>query len=317
MSTTKNSPQISIIILGGGWLAGLMTHMHNEAKSSGFDLDLATIELEGSADVYCVASGLARLIVGPKFESVNWVNTLISATKQRTILLPCSDRGMLALSKARDTLDAQGNLCLCSSHHVTNLLNDKASGFLSNIGIGVPPASGWPMFVKPRHGCSSRGAMEIGNEEQLRAYRQLFGEDCVMQRVMRGSEYSIDAFVGCDGTLVYCVPRLRKITFGGSSVSSVTVEGIGERQVVEQIMHAIGSDLRGPLTVQGFIDAESGKFLVSEVNCRIGSGIVASYAAGIPFLDVLKCELSGTKQHFRNHRSGICTYRALMDVSEA
>ena len=257
-----------IVILGGGSLHGLVRALR-------VGIRVTTVELFGTGPHPVEELGV-EVWYGPKFEDSEFSPTLLGRLESGTgVVIPCTDRGMLALSALRGAVeDETSYLCAVANVLTCSYLNDKemAKGVFMAWGIPTPTQRcGYPRFIKPSRGRSSIHAMRVDTPGQEQAYRLLFHEPCVVQRLVEGQEYSVDAYIGRDRTVKYCVPRARLKTFGGVSVVTETVELPKARETVEKLA-ATPWWPQGPMTVQGFM--EDGEFVVIECKCRIGSGIV-------------------------------------------
>ncbi|HET9516494.1 MAG TPA: ATP-grasp domain-containing protein [Actinoplanes sp.] len=111
-----------------------------------------------------------------------------------------------------------------------------------------------------------------------------------------GREFTADALVARDGTLLTCVPRWRDETRGGSSVRGTTFDSTAVTLAVAAALRAVG--LTGPASVRGFVtdaarldDPDAAVTVtVVEVNPRFSGGLPLTLAAGA---DVVGTYLAG------------------------
>ncbi|GGN75186.1 hypothetical protein GCM10010112_46160 [Actinoplanes lobatus] len=174
---------------------------------------------------------------------------------------------------------------------------DKIAFARTMHAAGVPhPATAWtpatvglipgPWIVKPARGRGSRGVLLVDDPAELvRAFASLPG--AIVQTRVTGREFTADALVGPDGTLLACVPRWRDETRGGVSVRGTTFTSVAVTEIVAATLRAVGHT--GPANVQGFV-AGSGDVTVVEVNPRFSGGLPLTLAAGA---DVVGTYLTG------------------------
>jgi carbamoyl-phosphate synthase large subunit len=143
-----------------------------------------------------------------------------------------------------------------------------------------------PWVVKPARGRGSRDVVLVDDPDAL---DQAFATvpDAIAQTRLSGSEFTADALVDRDGTLLTCVPRWRDETRGGISVRGTTFDSTAVTAVVAATLRAVGHT--GPANVQGFV-ADPGALAtdpdaavtvtVVEVNPRFSGGLPLTLAAG-------------------------------------
>lgn len=155
---------------------------------------------------------------------------------------------------------------------------------------------GGPWVVKPARGRGSRDVIMVDHPVDLdHAFAAV--PDAIAQPRLTGLEFTADALVGRDGTLLTCVPRWRDETRGGISVRGTTFDSAAVTAVVAATLRAVGHT--GPANVQGFVadpavladDPEAPvRVTVVEVNPRFSGGLPLTLAAGA---DVVGTYLNG------------------------
>jgi carbamoyl-phosphate synthase large subunit len=174
---------------------------------------------------------------------------------------------------------------------------DKAAFAEHMIAAGVPhPATATttsevrtvpgPWTVKPRSGRGSRGVQMLDNQPAVLAALARDPE-LIAQTCLTGREFTADALVDRDGSLLTVVPRWREETKGGISVKGTTFESEAVTGLVGDALAAVG--LTGPANVQGFVAAD-GTATVMEINPRFSGGLPLTLAAGA---DVVGTYLAG------------------------
>jgi carbamoyl-phosphate synthase large subunit len=172
---------------------------------------------------------------------------------------------------------------------------------------GVPG----PWIVKPRFGRGSRSVFAVDDDVDLRdAIRRT--PDPVVQTRCSGREFTVDALVERDGTVVGLVPRWRLETKAGISTKGETFSDDRVDALVRATVAAIG--LEGACNVQGFAD-DAGVQVV-EVNPRFSGGLPLSLAAGADLVgEFLRGTLGRPLRPERLvHRDGVVMTRHLAEV---
>jgi exosortase/archaeosortase family protein len=153
-----------------------------------------------------------------------------------------------------------------------------------------------PWVVKPARGRGSRDVVFVDDPNDLdHAFAAV--PDAIAQTRLSGLEFTADALVDRDGTLLTCVPRWRDETRGGISVRGTTFDSAAVTAAVAATLAAVGHS--GPANVQGFVadpdavtadpDADVAVSIV-EVNPRFSGGLPLTLAAGA---DVVGTYLTG------------------------
>ena len=145
-----------------------------------------------------------------------------------------------------------------------------------------------PWIVKPRSGRGSRGVQMLDNQPAVLAALARDPE-LITQTCLTGREFTADALVDRDGTLLTVVPRWREETKAGISVKGTTFESTTVTGLVSNALAAVR--LTGPANVQGFVAAD-GTATVMEINPRFSGGLPLTLAAGA---DVVGTYLAGIR----------------------
>src|SRR5205807_2695243 len=101
----------------------------------------------------------------------------------------------------------------------------------------------------------------------------------MVQRLMQGPEFSIDALCDLDGRCLNAIPRTMIESRGGESIKGTVID---DRELVslgQRVVEALG--VRGPCTVQAFRDADVG-LAITDVNTRFGGAFPAPMYAALP-----------------------------------
>jgi len=148
------------------------------------------------------------------------------------------------------------------------------------------PPSGFPTFVKMRHGAGSLFCARAHNEEELAEALVQCPGPAVIQPFLPGPEVTVDMFFGPGGKLVQWVPR-RRLAVQGGQMS----KGVVDLRLVRHLQHGVWA-LRdrggffGPINAQFMRDA-GGRFWLTDLNPRISGGYPLTHAAGGNFVKLL------------------------------
>jgi carbamoyl-phosphate synthase large subunit len=145
-----------------------------------------------------------------------------------------------------------------------------------------------PWIVKPRAGRGSRGLQLLDDATAVIAAMSA-DAGLIAQTRLPGREFTADALVARDGTLLTVVPRWRDETKAGISVKGTTFTSEAVTDLAGAALAAVG--LTGPANVQGFV-ADDGTATVVEINPRFSGGLPLTLAAGA---DVVSAYLAGIR----------------------
>jgi len=133
-------------------------------------------------------------------------------------------------------------------------------------------------IIKPRFGFGSH---------QVIKHKPLVGSNDVMQRLVKGPEYTVDAYFSkFTHTMIGAVPRLRIRVADGEVIESVTCQNPALHNVTKMIGEHL--KLSGPVCFQYIISA--GHPYLIEINARFGGGATLSLEAGFNMIDMLVTE---------------------------
>lgn len=141
-----------------------------------------------------------------------------------------------------------------------------------------------PTIAKPRRGSASRGIKVFRNIDDLMHLDNI--NDYILQEyIEKRDEYTVDCYVCGTGEILCTVPRRRLEVMGGEVTRTSTCR---LQPLMEQSRNVIKAfNLRGAVTVQFLHDLDNDRFLLMEVNPRLGGGAVCSVCAGAPITDYI------------------------------
>lgn len=153
-------------------------------------------------------------------------------------------------------------------------------------GLPSPPTvlpgtepDAYPVMVKPRRGSGARSIHPAADREQVEFFVRYVDEPVMVQRLMRGPEFSIDVLGDRDGRCLNAIPRTMLESRGGESIKGQVIADAELIELGRRTAEALG--VQGPCTVQAFRDREIG-LGITDVNARFGGAFPAPMYAARP-----------------------------------
>lgn len=186
-----------------------------------------------------------------------------------------------------------------SDFSTTSRMFDKveAARLFKEAGFPIPRTysvidNEMPAIAKPRKGGSSRGIHVFNDVEDLMHLENL-EKYIVQEYIANNKEYTVDCYVSREGEILVTVPRERLEIMGGEVTRTVTCR---EKKLMDMSREVIEHfSLIGPVTLQFLHDLDKDRFLLMEVNPRLGGGVICSIYAGAPIADYILLESLGKK----------------------
>jgi carbamoyl-phosphate synthase large subunit len=250
-----------------------------------------------------------RAAVLPRADQPGYAEALLAAIDEhRPAALVCTvAEEYAALAPLTERLAELGTKTWLPDPVAADTCLDKAAFAATLSAAGVPHPTtvrsasdaqliAGPWVVKPARGRGSRDVVFVDDPRDL-AHAFATVPDAIAQTRLTGLEFTADALVGRDGTLLTCVPRWRDETRGGTSVRGTTFDSTAVTTVVAAALRAVGHT--GPANVQGFVADPAAlaadpdawvDVTVVEVNPRFSGGLPLTLAAGA---DVVSTYVAG------------------------
>ena len=203
---------------------------------------------------------------------------------------------------------------------VAELMFDKvrAAEALERASLPVPATyrPGDPclrLIAKPRHGSASKGIVEINSLQKLYELQSVSRRYLIQERIDNREELTVDCYVCVrTGRIAGISPRVRLEVSGGEVVRTLTVDCPEAVALVRRTLEATG--LRGAVTVQLIRDLDNGRYMVMEINPRLGGGAVASVYSGFNLPAAIIADCLGGEVNAGEARPGYMTVRYLEDL---
>lgn len=285
--------QLNILFLGGARRVSLAELLIRSGKRIGCEIKIFSYELSLEVPIS---------LVGKVIQGLRWSDSGVIADIQRVVdeyeinvILPFVNGAIEIASICRDTLS---NVFVpVSDFEMTSALFDKvtAAKAFKNAGLDAPKtysviSAEVPVIVKPRKGGSSRGIQIFRNMEDLMHLQNL--SDYILQEYLEHCrEYTVDSYIDQNGEILVTVPRERIEVMGGESTRTRTCRNEILETLSREAIRKL--QLRGPVNLQYLHDLDTDRYLLMEVNPRLGGGVICSIYAGAPITDYIILEALG------------------------
>ncbi|MDE7152083.1 MAG: ATP-grasp domain-containing protein [Candidatus Amulumruptor sp.] len=307
-------PKIGVLYLGGAKRLTVTDLLKQAYASLGYTVDAYSYELSEEEPI----ASSATVIIGKR-----WSDPDVYADLERiidsygiTVLLPFVDGAIeiaARIAERRDDIYVPG----CSST-LSSALFDKAASerLFAAAGVDIPATytpggtPAFPLIAKPRCGSASRGILVVRDDSDLRAIAD--PDNYLIQEYIEGAEeYTVDCFIDRSKKICALSPRRRIATLGGEVVRTVTVDIPALTAASRRTIEHLG--LRGAVTLQYLHGG--GRFLLMEINPRLGGGVTASIAAGADITRMIAAESTGNPVPELAAQPGVLTMRCFQDIT--
>ena len=232
-----------------------------------------------------------QAFVLPSVDNAGYTDALMRLCEDNSIglVVPTIDTELLLLAGQRERFAMRGVHLAISDHALVSDCRDKrrTAVLFDDLDIATPTiyardAIRFPAFAKPYDGSRSIGAIALMSAEALTPalladqklmFMQFIGPDHV--------EYTVDAYYDREGALRCVVPRQRLEVRSGEVSKGVTRRGALYDYLVPRLSRISGA--RGCLTIQLFVNPETGDCAGIEINPRFGGGFPLTHAAGASY----------------------------------
>ena len=223
----------------------------------------------------------------PRFDDPAYVPALEELCSHHGVgaVVPLTDLDLEVLAHAR----AAGRLpALVPDPDVAAATFDKyeTHRLLERLGLPSPPTvlpgepvDFLPAMVKPRRGSGARSIHAAADAEQVEFFVRYVEEPAMVQKLMRGPEFSIDLLCDLEGRCLNAIPRSMLESRGGESIKGAVLHDPELVDLGRRVAEALG--VRGPCTVQAFRDRDVG-LGITDVNTRFGGAFPAPMYAALP-----------------------------------
>ncbi len=286
---------ISMVLLGGAKRVTLVEQIIDLLNSINQKATIYSVEKD--EDFYPI-SKYAKIIKGPSFNGVEFTNFLNDfSTKNNAFPIGCMDAALPHISKL-NTNNKNNFTLVRHSEEAANICLDKrlTQKFCEKYRINTPKVY-FPneifekdIIIKPAQGFGGKGIINCGVNDcdvvpdygvnyvyQEKIIGKETTHDIYIDKQLNVTASSRDRLAVIDGEVEHCVVRLPKKD---------------EMEIFNKIAET--GLFWGPITVQTFETSKKECYLI-EINARLGGGVTASIAAGVPILENFLSESFGLK----------------------
>lgn len=301
--------KVTILMLGGAKRVSLARLLKEAGRRRGVEVVILSYEIIPTVPIACEG----RIIAGRCWRDADALDHLVQTVADEAvdIVLPFVDGAIEVASRLKERCPQV--FVPVSPFEVAHAMFDKteAAELFAEEGICIPATytpdnCRFPAIMKPREGSASKGIVVVNSREELEKVGH-FDRYLIQEYIADSEEYTVDCYVSTvDGEVLCAVPRIRLSTSGGE-VDRTETRRIDELlEASDSILRRLG--FRGPVTLQFLFDKVTGRYLLMEINPRLGGGVVCSILAGADIPSMLLAEAAGEKaEPCRNWRD-----RALM-----
>ena len=285
--------KLTVLMLGGARRVSLAETLMESGERLGYKVEIVSYELLEQVPIALVG----KVVVGLRWNDPGVVADIVRVAREHNvhIILPFVDGAIEVAAKCRELLPDV--FIPVSPVDISETMFDKvaAAEAFKNAGLPIPKTysvlnAEMPAIAKPRKGSASRGIKVFHNIEDLMHLENL-PDYLVQEYIVDCEEYTVDCYVDAVGKILVTVPRLRIEVMGGEVTRTRTVREPRLQQMSRDVIDAFG--LRGPVTLQFLRDPAKDRFLLMEVNPRLGGGVICSIFAGAPIPDYILRESLG------------------------
>lgn len=283
-------PRLTILMLGGARRVSMAELLKRSGERLGYDIRIVSYELDSQVPIATVG----KVVTGLRWNDPMVVEDILRVVieHEARIILPFVDG---SISVAAHCKERMPDLFVpVSDPDTATLMFDKilAAKAFKEAGVPIPTTykiidAEMPVIAKPRFGSASRGIHIFDDIEDLMHLKDI-SEYLLQEYIEEKKEYTVDCYVGRKGEILVTVPRERLEIMGGEVTRTITTRLPQLEEMSRDIISKF--ELRGPVTLQFLYDIRRDRYLLMEVNPRLGGGVICSIYAGAPIPDYILSE---------------------------
>ena len=283
-------PKLTLLMLGGARRLSMAEQLQRSGERHGYDIRIVSYEL----DVQVPIATVGKVVTGLRWNDPGVVDDILRIVieHEAKIILPFVDGSISVAAQCKEKMPEL--FVPVSDRDTSALLFDKilAAKAFKEADIPIPTTykiidAEMPVIAKPRFGSASRGIQVFDDIEDLMHLKNI--SDYLLQAyIEEKKEYTVDCYVAQDGNILVTVPRERLEIMGGEVTRTITTRIPQLEKMSRDIIRKF--ELRGPVTLQFLYDIRRNRFLLMEINPRLGGGVICSIYAGAPIPDYILSE---------------------------
>lgn len=287
--------RLNVLMLGGAKRVSLAEQLIRAGKELGVEVKILSHELASTEPI----ASVGEIIVGSKYNDKGIDDEIdhIIRSSNIDIVLPFIDPGVEIASRCKERNPEL--FVPVSREELAHAMFDKvvAAKWFEQAEIPVPKTYDasciqYPAILKPRTGSASKGILVVNNGEELSRAPMALDEYLIQEYIANRDEYTVDCYVGTvDGEVKCAVPRIRIATAGGEVIRTETCRIPELISMAEKVLMSLR--FQGAVTLQFIYDKDEKRFLLMEVNPRLGGGVICSILAGADIAKMIVEESEG------------------------
>jgi carbamoyl-phosphate synthase large subunit len=310
----------NILVSSAGRRVGLMACIRDSIASTGAKAELLAIDAGSTAPASFVSDAASRV---PHCTDRDFLDAVLEFCERHRVrlLIPTIDTELSHYAAASGQFAAIGVKVCISEPAVVQICCNKTithewlfeNGFPTvrqadcRAALLNPAAWPLPLIAKPYNGSASIGVRLIRTHRELETLAETTN-DCIIQEIAGGREFTINVYVSRSGTCLCAVPHWRMEVRAGEVSKGITVKDSRLMELGRAVAEALPGAY-GPLNIQCFMD-DCGSIRIIELNARFGGGYPLAHRAGARFTDWLLDELEGKKlSYFDNWMDDLAMLR--------
>ena len=284
---------INILLLGGGRKVSLAQQLKISGEKLGYSVSIFSYDL--TAEEPIVLEG--EVIPGLPWNDPGVVGDICRIVEEKDIdiLLPMLNGAIEVASMCRLRLPKV--FIPVTDFAVAKPLFDKseAATLFKKEKFPIPKtynvlSAKMPAIAKPRKGGSSKGIFVFNDMEDLMHLHDLSAY-IIQEYLENCREFTVDSYIDASGNILTIVPRERLNVLGGESTRTKTCRNPFLEKFSIEVITRLG--LRGPVNLQFLHDLDTDRYLLLEVNPRLGGAVICAILAGAPITDYIIREAMG------------------------
>lgn len=287
--------KLTVLLLGGARRVSLAELLKRSGERIGCRIEIVSYELSEEVPISLVA----KVVKGLRWDDPDVVADIERVVRDYEvgIILPFVNGAIEIASVCRDKF--KDVFVPVTDFDTASRLFDKAEAakVFKEAGFPIPRtysvlSAQMPAIAKPRKGGSSRGIHIFHDIDDL-MHLQNLSDYLVQEYIEHGKEFTVDSYVSESGEILVTIPRERLEIMGGESTRTRTCHNDVLEQLSREVIKKL--NLRGPVNLQFIYDKDNDRYLLMEVNPRLGGGVLCSIYAGAPITDYIIKEALGVE----------------------
>lgn len=274
-------------MLGGARRVSMAEQLIRSGQRLGHEVKIISYELTKEVPIAIIG----EVIIGLKWSDPDVIDDIcrICREEEVKIILPFVDGAIEVAAKCKELLPDVFIPVVEPGLAETMFDKIEAADVFKKAALAIPRTysvlnAEMPAIVKPRHGSASRGIKVFNTIEALMHLENL-SDYLIQEYIEDNEEFTIDCYVSQKGEILATVPRRRIEVMGGEVNRTVTVRDDTLIEMSREVLEKF--NFHGPVTLQFLKDKTKDRFLLMEINPRLGGGVICSIFAGAPITDYI------------------------------